>query len=139
MPLEKILINIIFFMVVFLIIFLADFYIISKNKRSKGKKKTEKMTSQDMYIIKKFDLDDTRMSLKTLNFHMSVINAFIIAFVSTIICLTDFHIGIQLAISFVLLFGLIYSIYELYGRHLKKTYGKRKEWFIHSFYLLYNL
>ena len=124
MTLERILFNVIFFMIVFLLVFLADFYLVSKEKNKK--RKVEKMTSQDLYIIKKFDIDETLISLRMLNFHISIINAFIIAFVSTIVSITDFHIGVQLAISFVLLFGLIYSLYELYGRHMKKKYGKRK-------------
>ena len=125
MTLEVILFNIIFFMLVFLLIFIGDFYFVSKVKGKK--RKVEKMTSQDQYIIKRFDLDETRISLRQLNFHISIINAFIIAFVSTVVSITNFHIGVQLAISFVLLFGLIYSLYELYGRHMKKKYGKRSE------------
>ena len=124
MNIENILLNIIFFLSVFLIIFLVDFYIISKEKNKK--RKIEKMTSQDQYIIKKFDLDDKLINLRKLNFHVSIINAFIIAFVSTTISITNFNIGIQMAISFALLFGLIYSLYELYGRYMKKRYGKRK-------------
>lgn len=124
MNIETILLNLIFFLSVFLIIFLVDFYIISKEKNKK--RKIEKMTSQDLYIIKKFDLDDKIINLRKLNFHIAIINAFIIAFVSTTISITDFNIGIQMAISFVLLFGLIYSLYEIYGRYMQKRYGKRK-------------
>lgn len=125
MSIETILLNVIFFMAVFLLIFIIDFYVVSKEKNKK--KKIEKMTSQDLYIIKKFDLDVTLFSLRTLNFHISIINAFIIAFVSTLVSITSFHIGVQLAISFVLLFGLIYSLYEIYGRYMKKKYGKNKQ------------
>ena len=125
MGIETILLNVIFFMAVFLLIFIIDFYVVSKEKNKK--KKIEKMTSQDLYIIKKFDLDVTLFSLRTLNFHISIINAFIIAFVSTLVSITSFHIGVQLAISFVLLFGLIYSLYEIYGRYMKKKYGKNKQ------------
>lgn len=124
MNIENILLNIIFFLVVFFIIFIADFYFISKEKGKK--RKVEKMTSQDLYIIKKFDLDEQRISLKILNLHISIINSFIIAFVSTTVSITNFNIGIQMAISFVLLFGLIYSLYEIYGRIMKKKYGKIK-------------
>lgn len=125
MPLEMILLNIIFFMCVFLLIFIIDFYIVSKEKVKN--RKIEKMTSQDLYIIKKFDLDDKLINLRQLNFHISIINSFIISFVSTIICITDFHISLQIAISFVLLFGLIYSLYEIYGRHLQKKIGKKNK------------
>ena len=125
MPLEMILLNIIFFMSVFLLIFIIDFYIVSKEKVKN--RKIEKMTSQDLYIIKKFDLDDKLINLRQLNFHISIINSFIISFVSTIICITDFHISLQIAISFVLLFGLIYSLYEIYGRYLQKKIGKKNK------------
>ena len=80
----------------------------------------------DIYIIKKFNIDEKKISIKTLNFHVSIINAFIIAFVSTTLDVTNFHMGIKLAISFVLLFSLIYSLYEIYGRRLKKYVDKQE-------------
>ena len=123
MNLEQILLNIIFFLIVFFIVFLVDFYVISKEKGKK--KKIEKLTSEGQYIIKKFDLDDKQINLRKLNFHISIINAFIIAFVSTTISIAPFSIPFQLAIGFVLLFGLIYAMYEIYGRCLKKKIGKR--------------
>ena len=125
MSIQNILLNIIFFLCVFLLIFIVDFYVVSKEKNKK--RKIEKLTSQDQYIIKKFNLDETLINLRKLNFHISIINAFIIAFVSTTVSITNFHIGVQLAISFVLLFGLIYSLYEIYGRLMKKKYGKNEK------------
>lgn len=124
MNLENILFNLIFFLVVFLFVFLVDFYVVSKEKGKK--RKVEKLTSQDTYMIKKFNLDEKKLNLTRLNFHIAIINAFIIAFVSTTISLTNLHIGFQMLISFVVLFALIYSLYEIYGRHLKKKYGKIK-------------
>ena len=123
MNIENILFNIIFFLIVFLLIFLIDFYIISKEKGKK--RKVEKLTSQDLYIIKKFNIDEKKISLKMLNFHISIINAFIIAFVSVTVSITNFNIGFQMVISFALLFGLIYSLYEIYGRFLKRKLGKK--------------
>ena len=123
MNLEQILLNIIFFLVVFLIVFLVDFYIISKEKGKK--RKIEKLTSEGDYIIKKFNLDDKQINLRKLNFHIAIINSFIIAFVSTTISIAPFNILLQLSVGFALLFGLIYSLYEIYGRILKKKYGKK--------------
>ena len=114
--------ELIFFLVVFFIIFLIHYYVICFDR--KKKKKIAKMTSMDLYIIKKFNIGEDKINLKTLNFHMSIIDAFIMAFVSTTLDVTDFHIGIKLAISFALLFGLIYSLYEIYGRALKKKVEK---------------
>ncbi|MBR1416199.1 MAG: hypothetical protein IJ572_00070 [Bacilli bacterium] len=122
MSFEDILFNVIFFLVLFLVVFLVDFFIISKDK--KGKNKIDKITSIGNYLISRFNLDDKNINLKILNFHISIINAFIISFVSTTVCITNLNIGISLLISFVLLFALIYSIYEIYGRFLKKKYGK---------------
>ena len=94
--------ELIFFLVVFFIIFLIHYYVICFDR--KKKKKIAKMTSMDLYIIKKFNIGEDKINLKTLNFHMSIIDAFIMAFVSTTLDITDFHIGIKFAISFVLLF-----------------------------------
>ena len=122
MSLEDILLEIIFFLAVFLVVFLVYYYVLCFDR--KKKKKIAKVTSMDLYVIKKFNLDETKVNIKRLNFHESIINAFIISFVSVTLDVTSFHIGIKFAIAFALLFGLIYSIYEIYGRQLKKRIGK---------------
>jgi uncharacterized Tic20 family protein len=122
--------NIIFFVLVLLVVFLVDFYFITKDrakkvKGSKEKRKvTEKLTTEGMYLISRFNLDDKKINLRMLNFYISIINAFIIAFVSTGISLINVNVMFQLLIGFVLLFALIYAIYEIFGRHLKKKWGK---------------
>ena len=122
MDILSILGEVIFFLIVFFVIFLVHYYIISFDR--KKKKKSAKMTSMDLYILKKFNISEDKINLRTLNFHMSIIDAFIMAFVSTTLDVTDFHMGIKLAISFALLFALIYSLYEIYGRGLKKKIEK---------------
>lgn len=122
--------NIIFFLLVFIIVFLVDFYFIAKNrpKRKKGSKEkvkvTDRLTTEGMYLMSRFNLDDKKVNLHMLDFHISIINAFIIAFVSTGISLINVNVIFQLLIGFVLLFALIYAIYEIFGRHLKKKWGK---------------
>ena len=118
MDILSILREVIFFLIVFFVVFLVHYYILSFDR--KKKKKIIKMTSMDLYIIKRFKIDEKLVNLKTLNFHMSIIDAFIISFVSTTLDITNFKMTIKFAISFVLLFGLIYSLYEIYGRWLKK-------------------
>lgn len=122
MNLEDILFNIVFFLSTFFIIFLLNYYLLCKDR--KGKKKIDKVTSIDMYLITRFKLNEKLINLKMMNFHTSIINSFIIAFVSTTVNILDVHIAIKLSISFVLLFALIYAIYEIYGRHLKKKESK---------------
>ena len=122
MDILSILGEVIFFLIVFLVVFLIHYYVISFDR--KKKKKIAKLTSMDLYILKRFSIEESKISLKTLNFHVSIIDAFIIAFVSTTLDITDFHIGIKFLISFALLFSLIYSLYEIYGRRLKKRVDK---------------
>lgn len=123
MNFDYIMLNIIFFLVVFMIVYIIDFYFLSKVK--KDNKRIDKMTSQAMYMISKYNLDEKKVNLRLLNFNISIINAFIIAFVSTFMSVTKFNMIIQLLVSFVLLFALIYALYELYGRRIKKKWGKQ--------------
>ena len=53
-----------------------------------------------------------------------LINSFIITLVTLILELINIPYIFKLIIGFVLLFGLIYALYEIYGKHLKK---KEKE------------
>lgn len=124
--LESILYNLVFFLVIFLLIFLVEYFIICKEKKNKKGKRTEKLTTEGKYLISRFNLDDTKINLARLNFHISIMNSFIISFVSTLVCAISDNIGIDLALGFVLLIALIYSIYEIYGRRLKKKIGKSK-------------
>ena len=122
MTLEEIILNIIFFLVVFFIVFLVNYYIFCKDR--KNKKVIDKQTSIDNYLISRFKLNVEVINLKMMNFHTSIINAFIISFVSTTVTIVNLNLGFQFLISFILLFTLIYSIYEIYGRHLRKKYKK---------------
>ena len=58
---------------------------------------------------------------------ISFINALIIAFVCTLVMYLDIvcevNYFIELIIGFVLMFCLLYALYEIYGRKLKKKWG----------------
>lgn len=114
--------NIIFFLITFISIFLLDLLFLCSKKTKK--KRVYRLTSEGMYLIKKFDLEEKKIDLKKLDFHISIINAFIISFVSVTISLIKTSIIIELGIGFVLLFLLIYSMYEIYGRHIEKEWKK---------------
>ena len=47
-----------------------------------------------------------------------ILDAFIISFVGTFITILPVKFGWQFLIGFVLLFALIYALFEIYGRHL---------------------
>lgn len=128
------LLSLIIFIVLFIIVFLVDYYLINKKKldliknkgvTKKGRKKKIKSIGEVDYMTAKFKLDSKKINLDRAIIIISLINAFIISIVSAIIMLIDAAIMWQMIIAFALLFGLIYSLYEIYGRHLKKKEGSK--------------
>lgn len=133
--------NLIFFIVVFLIVYIFCYYVAGrikvpqeKNKdktSTKGKKGKEekpfKYTNEGKLMIIRYNLDEKKVDYQELLRWTSFCNAFIISLTSTIICNIPLKMYYQLAIGFVILFGLIYSIFEIVGRHLNKKWGKENE------------
>ena len=133
--------NLIFFIVVFLIVYIFCYYIAGRikvpkeknkdkkaNKDKKGKKERPfKYTNEGKLMIIRYNLDEKKVDYKELLKWTSFCNAFIISLTSTIICNIPLKMYYQLAIGFVILFGLIYSIFEIVGRHLNKKWGKENE------------
>jgi len=135
----------IFFVVLYVVVFLVDYFFVNKRKynllfkkkdtkKVKNKKKAKKTPNKKdiqfgeiNYLVGKFKLDKKKIDYKSCILWISIINAFIISFVSTVISAIPAHIIWQLAVGFVLIFALIYSLYELYGRILvKKGWGKNE-------------
>ena len=130
---ENILEYIIYFLLVFIIVFLGDYLIIKKpiydslnNKQKKNKKKDKLRDIFELnYIITKFNLDKKKMPIKKCLLHFTLINALIISLTVTILSMLDIFVGWKFLIGFILLFGLIYAIYELYGNMcIKKGWKK---------------
>ena len=102
---EQIIYDILFFLIVFAIIFTINYLV---------------------YL--RFNLDSKKINARRMILAISLINAFIISLVSTVITKLNIAIIWQFMIGFVLLFGLIYSLYEIYGKYLiKKGYKRKKE------------
>lgn len=134
--------NLIFFIVVFLIVYIFCYYIAGRIKVPKEKNKDKKAnkdkkvkkerpfkyTNEGKLMIIRYNLDEKKVDYKELLKWTSFCNAFIISLTSTIICNIPLKMYYQLAIGFVILFGLIYSIFEIVGRHLNKKWGKENEW-----------
>ena len=118
MDIEFVLDNLVYFAITFIFVFLIDYLFLCKDK-----KKKYKITSEGIYLIKKFSLDKKKIDIKRMDFQISIINAVIIAFVTVTIYLIKSNIIIKFGVGFVLLFLLIYSVYEIYGRHLARKYG----------------
>jgi len=127
----------VFFGVLYILVFLVDYFIINKrkynlmfpiekkSKKKNGKQKEIKEFGEISYLVGKFKLDKKKIDYKSCIFWTAIINSFIISFVATVISAIPAHIIWQLLVGFVLIFVLIYSLYEIYGRILiKKGWGK---------------
>jgi len=128
----------ILFAILLTIVFLVDYFVIKRrylnkiNGKTKSKKKLKSKNNDKnnelmelSYLIAKFKLSKEKLPMNKLLLGISLVNAIIISFVAVVVIIIDIHITLQLAIGFVLLFALIYSLYELLGRYLvKKGYVK---------------
>ena len=116
---KTVLINLVFFFVLALIIFILDYLFMMKRKLKSKKIKNYEIMEIN-YLVGKFKLDKNKVLYKPVCLYCSLINGFIISGVVTIISNIKVKTMWQLLIGFALLFGLIYSVYEIYGRHLVK-------------------
>lgn len=89
-------------------------------KNKKSKKNKELFITEYKYLCNKFNININNLLTKKMAFVISIIDSFIITIVFLVIMLIPLAIMWQLLIGFVLLFGLIYSIYEIVGRILVK-------------------
>ena len=116
------------FGLLFIIVFVFDYFFVKRRylkKKKKGRKKSELI--EIAYLVGKFQIDIDKVKMNKLLIVTSLINAFIIALVSVTILLIRINIFLQLIIGFILLLALIYSLYEILGRHLiKKGYVKNE-------------
>ncbi len=127
-------VNLIWTFILFILVFLVNYLLVYKYeytniKKEKNKKKRKKL--EDFlgfsYLIPRFSLDVKKMNLEFTFFYLSLINAFIIAFVFMVLLFVPWDIGFSLLLGFVLLFGLIFSLYEIFGRILVKKGWSKNE------------
>ena len=113
---EKIIINVIYFVVSYLIIFLLYSLVINRKKKS-YKDATKQMDI--FYLVNKFKLNTKKTKYNTLKWITNIINPLIISITFIIVTnIKSFILGIM--IGFLVMMMLIYSIYEIIGRILKK-------------------
>lgn len=113
---EKIIINMIYFVVSYLIIFLLYSLVINRKKKS-YKDATKQMDI--LYLVNKFKLNTKKTKYNTLKWITNIINPLIISITFIIVTnIKSFILGIM--IGFLVMMMLIYSIYEIIGRILKK-------------------
>ena len=126
------------FLVSFVLVFIGDYFFVAKpklkklyegeNSKKKTKKKTKEVEVGELnYLVSKFKLDQKKLNWKNLAVMFALINAFIMAFVVAILEFVSGEFYIKLPIAFVLIFALIYALYEIYGRYLKNKQERERD------------
>ena len=106
--------NIFMFLLFFLIIFVIIYFV----NLSKYKSKKKKEIMEIAHLIRRFKLNPKLLHIRQMILWISIIDAFIISFVGTLVFMLPVKYVWKFLIGFVLLFALIYALFEIYGRHL---------------------
>ena len=116
--------NLLNFIFGFVIMLLMHFISYKYNTKKPKKKNSENVTMT--LIVNKYNLDNGKDNQKKLYIITSIINSFIIAFTFMII-INIKNFFYKMLVGFALIFILIYSIYEIVGKYLKRKEIKIKE------------
>ena len=116
-----------FHLIIFIIIFIVSYFIFN-TLYDDGLKK-EKLSNIKILsvLIDKFSLDENQIVRKEILNTVSIINAFIIALVSTVVDILGIEKIYSYIIALVLIITLIFGIYYIYGKILNKKWGKDKK------------
>ena len=117
--------SLIYFGICFIVILLI--YLLVINKIFRKEYKEGKQQVEINYLINKFKLDIRVTKYKTIKLIVAFLNSIIIAFTFTIIINLKFKYAYKLMIAFVIMFIMIYSLYEITGRILKKKELKNND------------
>lgn len=110
-----------YFFWIFLLILIIYTIFINRKKRSYSKLKD---SDEINLFVKRYNIDIKKHSFKRLKFLIALINSFIIAFTSTLIVYIKSIIW-SVLVGFIVVFILLYSIYEIVGRYYKKKEEKK--------------
>lgn len=112
--------NVMFFILIFLAVYFVYYFIFDDML----KKERYTKISELVILTKKFNLDKKKMDYRKLLKGVAIINAFIIAFSATLVDFLPIDIMFKLAVAFVVILILIFSLYFAYGKYLNKKWGK---------------
>ena len=105
-------------LIVFVIIFLARLFIYMRSH--KKKKKNTGIIMEMKYLITKFNLDDKKVDTKGTAALISLLDRLIITGTFIAVLLITDNIYIEMILGLALVVILIYVVYEIFGRILKK-------------------
>lgn len=117
--------SLIYFGICFMTVLLI--YLLFINRKFRKEYKEGKEQVEIYYLVKRFKLDMKITKYKTIKLIVSILNSFIVAFTFTIIINLKFKYAYKLMIAFVIMFIMIYSLYEITGRILKKKELKNND------------
>jgi hypothetical protein len=109
------------FVLLFLLVLIIYFVFINKKRKDYSKLK------KDSYIkgfIVKYNLDMRKTNYNEVLNVFAIVNSFILAFTSALILNVDKFIW-KVVVSFIVIFVLIYALYEIAGRYLKNKEDKK--------------
>ena len=109
------------FVLIFLVILLI--YLVFVNKRKKNYSKLKKNDYVRLFIAR-YNLDIKKTKYKTILNVVGVINSFILSFTAVLSMYIESFIW-KILVIFVVVFSLIYALYELAGRILKRKEEKK--------------
>ena len=124
-------VSVIIGIITFVLVLVVDYFfiLIPKYNVIKGKKTKKKNKNyaimEVQFLTTRFKLDENKIDYKFLLKIIAFLNALIISFTSTVIMYIPLKMGWQLLIGFVIVFSLIYALYELLGRYLVKKGWKK--------------
>lgn len=116
--------SLIYFSICFVVVFLL-YLVINKILRKKIKESREQIEIN--YLINRFKLNMKITKYKTIKLIVYILNSFIIAVTFTIIVNLKYKYAYKLMIAFIVMFILIYSLYEIVGRILKRRELKNND------------
>ena len=109
------------FVLLFLLVLIV--YLVFVNKRRSDYSKL-KDGSYVKAFIARYNLDMRKTNYKDVLTIVAFINAFILSFTSALVLNIDKYIW-KIVISFIVVFVLIYALYEIAGRYLKNKEDKK--------------
>ena len=116
-----------FSLILFVVLFLIVYFVYYFRFDELLKKERYTRISELVLLTRKFNLDKKKMNYKSALNGIAIINAFIMAFTIVIVDIIPLKIYFKLAIAFVILLVLIFSLYFAYGKYLNRKWGKEDD------------
>ena len=112
--------SVLLFIYDFVLLFLL-FYLVYNVFLNKKKREYSKLKKNDIIkvFIARYNLDMRKTEYKKVLRIVTIINSFIVSFTATLVLHIN-NFWLKVAICFVVIFVLIYSLFEIAGRYLKK-------------------